>query len=872
MSAILSRYWAKSKKENGLLWHPALCHALDAAAVATVWLTVAPGVRRGLCVEIPFESSLMNWVPFFVYLHDYGKLDTRFQALNRELLEALNPDLGEGSLSYQSDEPYYHHGEGGKRLFDKDLNIDIDRFDELDIDEHIWNWVKDATYHHDFRSQPNEKRVGTLYAKPNSSLDLQDRAARQEFFEIGFRLFLNQEVSAVPADSMPLPPVPPTPLFAGFCSVCDWLASNTLFFPFERYPDDLQEYYRSRLPLAKEALQQCGLIAERLQKGGMAVLFPQRNPRGIQRLEVKAEEAGTLVLMEASTGSGKTEAALAVASCWITEGRADSIIFALPTQATANAMFSRIQAIAGTLFPGTSNVVLAHGKAAFNEGFLALKKRAEEEQLRAEEIDKSGAVQCSQWLGSSKKRALLGQICICTVDQVLMSVLPIRHSFIRTLAFGRSVLIIDEVHSYSPYMNVLIKEVLKKQAAVRGHTILLSATLPQKQKENIFRSWCASDWCPGDAYPLVTLAAAGGTVRELTCPFEEKSAERCVFVESLRLKEALPDEALYAEIIASAVSGQAVVLICNLVQDAQMITRELMSRTALPVDLFHARFTFHDRDRIEREVVRRYGPERIPGEGRILVATQVVEQSLDLDFDRMYTQICPVDLLFQRIGRLHRHLLPRRADTQARCVVLSPLDDDFALHGFIYRCAAFLWRTRRLVEQNMERENALVRFPGAYRPWVDAVYADSFPEEPQSMTEAYAEWEKETLVICANAHYLTQDEGFIKEERAACMTRDGEMSLSLLPIDTETQTLCDDERTPLPSDLSQLSAHESVQMQLIHCPASWEGFFAQKLKYEDGIYLLPVTLAKEPHEARRWTARLKNATLHYDRHLGLWKE
>ena len=212
----------------------------------------------------------------------------------------------------------------------------------------------------------------------------------------------------------------------------------------------------------------------------------------------------SLTIIEAPTGTGKTEAALTYAWKLVSAGLADSIIFALPTQATANAMFERLEKMAGVVFADSPNLLLAHGFAQFNEKFTELKKRSRP----ADGEEQDGWVKCSEWLSESRKRVFLGQIGVCTIDQVLISVLPVRHRFVRSFGVGRSVLIVDEVHAYDAYMYGLLEEVLRQQRASGSSAILLSATLPEAQKQKLFSAWGAeSEEEKFAPYPLISSTA-----------------------------------------------------------------------------------------------------------------------------------------------------------------------------------------------------------------------------------------------------------------------------------------------------------------------------------------------------------------------------
>lgn len=210
---------------------------------------------------------------------------------------------------------------------------------------------------------------------------------------------------------------------------------------------------------------------------------------------------------------------MAYAWCLLDKGLADSIIFALPTQATANAMLKRLETCAPLIFNDQTNLVLAHGKAAFNEDFWHLKSSYRQ---RTEQGKEEARVQCAECLSSSRKRVFLGQIGVCTVDQVLISVLPVRHKFVRGFGLGKSILIVDEVHAYDSYMYGLLEEVLKQQHVAGGSALLFSATLPHHQREALSKTWGGSLSCQEKSpYPLVTHVGKRGRITPFELPESE---------------------------------------------------------------------------------------------------------------------------------------------------------------------------------------------------------------------------------------------------------------------------------------------------------------------------------------------------------------
>ena len=616
--------------------------------------------------------------------------------------------------------------------------------------------------------------------------------------------------------------LPARSLLAGFCASCDWLGSNTDEFDYRAPGTALQHHLDERLERigSSRMLVRYGLLTPVQGYAGLpALLGNGEAPRGVQTLIDALPTTPGLTLIEAPTGSGKTEAALAHAWRLLAAGVADSIVFALPTQATANAMFERVEAFAAKAY-GQANVVLAHGKRDFNRGFQQL---VEHGQRRTRQGDEEASVQCAAWLASSRKRVFLGQIGVCTVDQVLLSVLPVRHKFVRGFGLNKSVLIVDEVHAYDAYMYGLLGEVLKNQHACGGSAILLSATLSAPLRSKLLAAWDshAADETPGAPYPALW-HATGGPVTPLTVAEEHQPPRREVGIECLRLADAFPDDGLLVRIVDAAISGALVAVVVNLVDDAQRLARALRERArewpGIEVDIFHARYRFADRQDKEAAALKHYGRQAPRTTGRILVATQVVEQSLDLDFDWLITQICPVDLLFQRLGRLHRHQREKRPSEfeTPRCTVLTVERDDYGVFELIYGNARVLWRTDTL----LNRLGTLV-FPEAYRAGIEQVYRhDDWDDEPERIACDFTKFSSEQIRREKDAQQLTSMtvSSFRDEDgRITSLTRDGEMSLCVLPLTVDGR-LIDGQRI---EDIPEQKLAEALNLDSAPAPASW---------------------------------------------------
>lgn len=864
------RYWGKAGGEEGQepACHLLPYHCLDVAAVAEVWWQRSQVLQdRFTKLSGSSPEKTRAWLLFFIALHDLGKIDVRFQMKAREIACALWPEFRNADPSQSSK---YWHGDYSAYWVRKDLSPRFQWDDDFGDDEkwEAWSpWIYAVAGHHGVVS---EHIYGGSNPRADALVIEQDRLARLAYIEEIERLFLSPAGLSLDDDL----PGCDQDFLAGFCSICDWLGSaevnaegeKRFFYVDERMP--LDSYFTSRIPIAEKVFDESGLLARIRSAGGMLELFPDKSPRLIQLLVDDLPVSQGLTIIEAPTGVGKTEAALAYASRLLAAGVAESVIFALPTQATANAMFDRLQAVTSTLF-GNANLLLAHGKAGFNEQFINLKKAASHRSPQDQNHETEAQVQCSQWLGQSRKRVFLGQVGVCTIDQVLISVLPVRHKFVRSFGLGKSILIVDEVHAYDSYMYGLLQDVLRRQQKMQGSAILLTATLPSCQKRDLVDAWGGVfDEQAGEiAYPLISHCTEGST-----SAFELSEAEkvalrksaRFVYVDVVESPGMRFDDALLQRVIRAAEVGANVVLICNLVADAQATARRLIGLGADDVELFHSRFRFRDRQAKEKGVLTGYGNGSSRNAGGILVATQVVEQSLDLDFDWMLTQLCPVDLFFQRLGRLHRHERPRPTGfEQTRCSVIVPVNHDYELHKVIYGSgeapnSRVLWRTEQLLRQHTD-----LKFPDVYRPMIEQVYQqEPWLDEPDSIQAEFERFEQTQVAARATAWHLVRSSPNFEDSdsKAALLTRDGEMSLNVIPV-----TESDGKRKLLDgmavNAIEEWRMAETLSMNTVPVPASWRKFLPQE---REGLIWLPMQ-----HANGEWLYANGNAQLIYSIENGL---
>lgn len=840
-------YWGKARSPttDSNPYHLLPYHCLDVAAVASVWWDASPTIQQSFMrhAEGLSLSKIKAWVFFFIALHDYGKFDIRFQRKAIKAWEALQPDLVQSlaRMPTSYDCKSYDHGSAGLYWFEQDrveehsasesdwmLDI-IDLVNVVDDVQQTWMaWIKPVTGHHGFvYALDHPTPEWSLHSTVDKPIAQQDKAARSAWLNELERLFLKP----VGLGLQDTPPIP-SPLLAGFCSVTDWLGSRSdeVNFCYKADPvDDLRDYFEQKCREdAPRVLVLAGINGKPKPFVGVKKLLGNHQPRQLQTLVDVLPVTSGLTIVEAPTGSGKTEMALAYAWRLLAANHADSIVFAMPTQATANAMLQRLERIATTLFEDKPNLILAHGHARYNRDFLKLKQTGKTVQE-----DEEAWVQCNEWLGQSRKRIFLGQIGICTVDQVLVSVLPVKHRFVRGFGVGRSVLIVDEVHAYDTYMYGLLEAVLKAQHDMGGSSILLSATLPQSLKNQLLAT-TGKAIKPSQSlspYPLISWSD-GKSNHTFTLPDSEQPPLRQVQIECHGSEGLLPDSALCQRIIEAAEQGAQVAIICNLVDVAQQLARDLQKLTTLPVDIFHARYCLHDRQKKEQIVLNHYGVYGERTSGRILVGTQVIQESLDIDLDWIVTQLCPVDLLFQRMGRLHRHEHSRLTGFEsACCTVLLPMGNDYGTHGLIYANTRVMWRTAQKLQTCPDQ---IIEFPAAYRDWIESVYSDVlWGNEPLEIEAGYEKFKDELLIKRSKAREMlkwAEDVALMDDDdKVRAVTRDGEFNISVIPYLATAhgkQLL----NSMILDSLSEWEQAEALAMNTVGVPNTWGKLLPEKDK------------------------------------------
>lgn len=670
------RYWGKARpgSDAGAHYHLLPYHCLDVAAVGLAYLQRTSHLLKHISCQLRLESRdrLLSALAFSLALHDLGKFSEAFQSQRPDLFRALRGREPDPAKPY-----VVRHDSLGMWFWSSVLHSKFadekwlgtesaDMADGLDF------WLGAVTGHH---GQPPKPDIGDHWERHFHPRE--DKVAILTFVEQLRGLWFLEGGQILPLSLTPREFYRVSQelswWLAGVAVLADWLGSNTDFFPYRanfENPTPLAEYWTHAQQRAAKALDAAGVLPSSVKKGlRFSNLFPDISvPSPLQEWSAKVEIASgpQIHMLEDVTGAGKTEAALMLAYRLMSAGEADGFFIGLPTMATANAMYGRIAEVYQALFAANASLALAHGNRNLVEAFAASVVPSGTEEGDDRQADDTATARCTAWLADHNKRALLAPAGVGTLDQALLAVLHSRHQSLRLLGLFRKVLIVDEVHACDAYMQGVLQTLLEFHARAGGSAILLSATLTRRMKQSLLDAFAkglalASPKLQESAYPLATTWCAA----QPEAPVEQPLPARAAVCRQLAVHQAENEIAVIEKIFSELAQGRCVCWIRNTVADAMAAYEQCRGRSPDErLTLFHARFALRDRLDIEERVLGSFGPASQPEgrRGRLLIATQVVEQSLDVDFDFVVSDLAPVDRLLQRAGRMCRHT----RDTQGK--------------------------------------------------------------------------------------------------------------------------------------------------------------------------------------------------------------
>ena len=689
---------AKSGQDGGP-GYPLLPHLLDVGAVARELLQVVP------CpVALPCSAE---WVAALVGFHDLGKASPGFQQ------KIGGPGGAVGA-------PDRHDASTVPLLTQQLVRRGLDR-------SAAWTVSNAVGAHHGHLINPVELQASCRWVFTPDWLTTHDE------------LFAGV-ITGTGAKGLPVLPADPSTRSSylqwlmGLTTVADWIGSSEAICCWDRLPawtGDAVSWFASSRVLARQALADLGMAGAGLQSvasgaDAIALALDGRLPRPLQQavadvIDQLGDESG-LVVIEAPMGEGKTEAGFGL-------GTGRGLYVAMPTQATSNALFGRVAGFLSRATAGSTTLALAHGAGG---------PAAAHNRLREVGLGTTDSGVTAGWWFRGSKRALLASNGIGTVDQALTGVLNTRHGFVRLFGLAGKTVILDELHAYDTYTGGLIERLVLWLQQLGCRVVLMSATLPAARRDSILQAWAGDGVAvPAAAYPRVTWATPG-SVQSLAFPASRQ--QQLTFC-------GIAADGVAAQAVAMSQQGARVLVVLNKVARAQALFQQV--QPLVHATLFHARFPMDQRLRIEQSVLQQFGPDGTCSTGHVLVATQVAEQSLDIDMDVLITDIAPVDLVLQRAGRIHRHNRLRPAGFSDPLVLVAGLDQPIPpadLTSFIYdrwlvlRSHSWL-KTHPLLQLPDDIDRAVQEVYGSWDPLAgelaDAITA-AWPDhqvEQQSMSQ-----------------------------------------------------------------------------------------------------------------------------------------
>jgi CRISPR-associated endonuclease/helicase Cas3 len=792
------QYWGKYQQgDQSNHYHLLAYHNLDVAACGYHIVKKNYFNSAELFEQLGFSSDEMEnaalWFAYFLAWHDIGKFANGFQ----QLFKHNNPKLvaADPAKSYTTRHDSLGHWLWQNYLTEKP-EIQLESYN-YNI-EQVYNiWLLIMTGHHgkppildangnlSFNAQ--DKQASLDYIKAINQLFIVDNnlaGYHTRFFDKTFRKNLNKL----------------SWLLAAITVISDWLGSNQQFFPFSSNVMELSEYWLNyALVRAEKAVAALPQQSPIMPFNGIENLFPfieKPTPLQQQALSCQLSDNGPeLFIMEDVTGAGKTEASMILAHRLMAAGKAQGIYIGLPTQATANAIYQRTAQVYGQLYQSNSHpsLVLAHGASYMNPNFtqtvINLDNLSQPQYLTNEN---SASSECNEWFVDTRKKALLAEVGVGTLDQALMAVMPFKHQSLRLLGLRHKLLILDEVHAYDSYMVKLLESLLHYHALQGGSAIILTATLPYFLREKLLNAFykgltisqanfTLNQRLP---FPLMTQLNHNGLIEQaIDTRYEVKRQVKIEWINDI--------DAGICKIRQTIAQGKIICWIKNSVDDAISLYQQLQLKLEIDSNnilLFHSRFAFCDRLEIEQKTLKWAGKTSNSNirHGKVIIATQVIEQSLDLDFDEMISDIAPIDLLIQRAGRLRRHVRDQQGNVKPFDEKTQPYDDrgqpiltvlaphwqddpqkdwldnpTFRNTGYVYPNHAYLWFTQKIL-----LTQRVIKMPEDARLLIESVYAQDI-EPPTGLQEAFYSAQGKSLsqASIANQSLLKLNGGY---NRTSC--------------------------------------------------------------------------------------------------------
>ena len=789
ISEELSWIPGKTGKPGQDTWLPAWVHMTDTGyMMRRLYQEWLPDSVKRMMAESISEDTVQKLCMFLALSHDIGKLTPVFVKKILVLLPEIQNRLQ--TLGYEiswktefPDASSSPHGLAGEAILD---SYGCPKWLTAIVGAHHGKPVSEQR---EFNLDVLMNSAGTArnyYGKNGreSSTRTLWEGIRREWYE-----FCIRESGLEDPGQIDNPGTHVQMVMTGLLIMADWMASNTSYFPLLARDDNgknINFFYRAEQAWETAALTPPWRSEYRVAGSSWFLNRFGFEPNAIQQETIRIVDETVqpgILIIEAQMGIGKTEAALAAAEMYAAKTQCGGLFFGLPTQATANGIFPRLVEWAGQQDDEEMlSVRLAHGSADLNETYQSLFHGHATTDEDAEE-----PLIVHPWF-EGNKQALLADFVVGTVDQILLAALRQKHVMLRHLGIAGKTVIIDECHAYDAYMNGYLDRILEWLGKYKAPVIILSATLPAKRRGELVDAYLGKRkgkkedaWRDSRAYPLLTWTD-GEDIRQKAISVETQKKEVSV--------KKLHEEDICGYLERKLESGGCAGLIVNTVRRAQNLWSLLKQHfPEKRIVLIHAQVTMPDRAEKEKELVACLGKRSTEKERNnlIVIGTQVLEQSLDIDFDVLVTDLCPMDLLLQRTGRLHRHNRVRPDPLKMpECGVLF-MDGELECGGTAVYGEWLLERTRELLPETLS-------IPDDVSELVQETYRE--PEETELTEEKLRMWNiyrdftadktqrAKSFQIKAPRKKGTLagflDMGLQGDQQGGAAVRDGEESISVL--------------------------------------------------------------------------------------------
>lgn len=762
------KYWGKTNSENKDEYHLAAYHMIDVLNNIELYLKYNPIFLNFISNKLnQNKEDVKNFILIMGCFHDLGKFSSKhFQSKVDYLQKNLMGNIiTVEEKIHHTDLMMHYDCEFLKDLFEIDFSVDEDEFSDI---------IKNIYFGHHGRVLSYSRPIGNVFTKD-------DLSAISAFINDIKHLYNINKININDTLLSNLKEI--SWILNGLIIFSDWMGSNNEVYGYLSKEVELKEYKDQSIKKTVETFSKMDFDKDKILKDvDVNSIFPYIKTMTplqdyVSKMELKNKQ---IIIIEDVTGSGKTEAAFILAARLLNKGLNKGIQFLLPTMATTDCMYNRVDSFYGNVFTSQSSFILAHGKRGQNKKYI-------------KNIWKNNS---NKWLSDNRKKALLSDLGVSTIDQSLLGVLKAKHQSLRLFGLFGKVLIFDEIHSNDEYQNGLLKQLIYAHSKMGGSIILMSATLSKKDKEMFLTAFNEGRniEIKENPYPCVTTSCGEDDLVENKLNTREE-LERKINIDFFHSKEDVKDK-----LIKKFKSGSNVCWIRNTVQDSVDAYLEIIRVLGKEnIVLLHSKFTASDRMKKQNYIIENLGKTSGSKErnGVLVISTQVIEQSVDVDFDYMISDLAPIDSLIQRFGRVMRHKRNIHGDISeveergsVFCGILSPelvssklVTEDwykemFEKGSYVYSNVFHVYQTAKILYEKKH-----ITTPQDCRFLIESVFGNN--KVPKNLIKSFEDNEIKGSVKnqIAKINQIDFDEGFCSDGQQwiedSSITRIGDVTVKL---------------------------------------------------------------------------------------------